>query len=149
MRSLCYEYQFSFLLKLELITMTKISQLGSLRKRGWEELGNSLFLTLPSLRESSRELGFSPFSHRDYSLSTGYLMYCRFIPVSKTHALSLHWSSIVGWQPAFVLRKKKNIDPTTEIPLKLNAPRVLVLPACRVSPESRATCRLLADFKLT
>lgn len=47
---------------------------------------------------------------------------------------------------SFRFEEKKNIDPTIEIPLKLNAPKVLVLPACRVSPESRATCRLLADL---
>ena len=35
---------------------------------------------------------------------------------------------------------KKNIGPTIEIPLNLNAPKMLVLPACRLSPESRASC---------
>ena len=41
---LCYEYQFSFILKLELITTTKISHLDSLSKRDWGELGNGLVL---------------------------------------------------------------------------------------------------------
>ena len=43
MRSLCYENQFLFILKLELITITKISHLDSLWKREWRELGNGLF----------------------------------------------------------------------------------------------------------
>ena len=42
-RSLCYEYQFSFILKLEIITITKISHLDSLWKRDRGELGNGLF----------------------------------------------------------------------------------------------------------
>ena len=43
MRSLCYENQFSFILKVELITITKISHLDSLWKRDLGELGNGLF----------------------------------------------------------------------------------------------------------
>ena len=43
MRSLCYENQFSFILKLELIIITKVSHLDSLWKRDWGELGNGLF----------------------------------------------------------------------------------------------------------
>ena len=39
----CYENQFSFILKLELIIITKISHLDSLWKRDWGELGNGLF----------------------------------------------------------------------------------------------------------
>ena len=42
MRSLCYENQFSFILKLELIIITKISHLNSLWKRDWGELGHGL-----------------------------------------------------------------------------------------------------------
>ena len=42
MRSLCYENQFSLILKLELIT--KVSHLDLLWKRDWGELGNGLLL---------------------------------------------------------------------------------------------------------
>ena len=42
----CYENQFSFILKLELIIITKISHLDSLWKRDWGELGNGLFSTI-------------------------------------------------------------------------------------------------------
>ena len=45
MRSLCYENQFSFILKLELITITKVSHLDSLLRRDLGELGNGLFST--------------------------------------------------------------------------------------------------------
>ena len=41
-RSLCYDYQFSFILKLELITITKIWQLDSLWKRDWGEFRRGL-----------------------------------------------------------------------------------------------------------
>ena len=41
-RSLCYENQVSFILKLELIIITKVSHLDSLWKRDWGELGNGL-----------------------------------------------------------------------------------------------------------
>ena len=41
-RSLCYDYQFSFILKLELITITKIWHLDSLWKRDWGELRRGL-----------------------------------------------------------------------------------------------------------
>ena len=40
--SLCYEYQSSFILKLDLITITKISHLDSLWKRDRGEFGNGL-----------------------------------------------------------------------------------------------------------
>ena len=39
----CCENQFSFILKLELIIITKVSHLDSLWKRDWGELGNGLF----------------------------------------------------------------------------------------------------------
>jgi len=39
----CYENQFSFIMKLELITITKISHLDSPWKRDCRELGNGLF----------------------------------------------------------------------------------------------------------
>ena len=42
MRRLCYQNQFLFILKLELITITKTSHLDSLWKRDWGELGNGL-----------------------------------------------------------------------------------------------------------
>ena len=38
----CYENQFSFILKLELIIITKVLHLDSLWKRDWGELGNGL-----------------------------------------------------------------------------------------------------------
>ena len=44
MRSLCYENQILFILKLDLITITKISHLDSLWERDWGELGNGLFI---------------------------------------------------------------------------------------------------------
>jgi len=44
-RILCYENQFSFILKLELITTTTISHLDSLWKRDWGEIGNGLSFT--------------------------------------------------------------------------------------------------------
>ena len=42
----CHENQFSFSLKLELLIITKISHLDSLRKRGWGELRNGLLNSL-------------------------------------------------------------------------------------------------------
>ena len=41
--SLCHENQFSFILKLELIIITKISHLDSLWKRDYGKLGNGQF----------------------------------------------------------------------------------------------------------
>ena len=46
LRSLCYENQFSIILKLELIIITKVSHLDSLWKRDWGELGNGLLSLL-------------------------------------------------------------------------------------------------------
>ena len=43
MRSLCYECQVLFILKLELITKTNFSHLDSFSKRDLGELGNGLF----------------------------------------------------------------------------------------------------------
>ena len=45
MQSLWYAYQFSFILTLQLFTMTKISHLDSLWKTDCGELGNCLFTT--------------------------------------------------------------------------------------------------------
>ena len=50
--SLSHEYQFSFILKFEPITVTKISYLGSLWKWDWGELGSGLFPWLIELVES-------------------------------------------------------------------------------------------------
>ena len=46
MRSPCYENQFSFILKLELTTITKISHWDSLWKRDWGELGSGLLVKI-------------------------------------------------------------------------------------------------------
>ena len=43
-QTICYEYQFSLVLKLELITLTKISHLDSLWTRDYGELGNEFFI---------------------------------------------------------------------------------------------------------
>ena len=48
--SLCYENQFSFILKWELISITKISHLDSLWTRHWGELGNGLLDNLNQTR---------------------------------------------------------------------------------------------------
>ena len=52
--SLCYEKQFSSILKLELIIITKVSQLDSLWKRDWRELGNGLFKRCPNRNTTCR-----------------------------------------------------------------------------------------------
>ena len=43
-RRLCYEYLFSFILKLELITIRKVLHLNSLWKENWGKVGNGLFM---------------------------------------------------------------------------------------------------------
>ena len=59
----CYEYQFSFILKLELITMKKISHLDSLSKKDWGQFWNGPFSMALFLPNKELFTNFVMFNH--------------------------------------------------------------------------------------